>query len=225
MYAAQAQLADAHIAANMGPEARFIAEDLVAREPWERANIERFRRSLVILGETDPDGVIAERLSGSTPFMSTDVITRAAFPPLDVVSSSAEVTGGGPEGRHLRRRSADLASLTGLDGPGGAAGAGGARAGFGAAGRDDPFGLGRHRSATPRCLRPAPGPFRWPTRSRKAWRWISASSWVIWGAATPTSSRVPPVARRSATGISTLSSGSCATKRRSCLRATAGTSI
>ena len=57
---------------SMGPEARFIAEDLVAREPWERANIERFRRSLVMLGEPDPDGVIAERLSGQTPFMSTD---------------------------------------------------------------------------------------------------------------------------------------------------------
>ena len=36
MYSAQAQLADAYIAAGAATEARFIAEDLVAREPWER---------------------------------------------------------------------------------------------------------------------------------------------------------------------------------------------
>ena len=35
MYSAQAQLADAYIAAGRPTEARFIAEDLVAREPWE----------------------------------------------------------------------------------------------------------------------------------------------------------------------------------------------
>ena len=46
MYSAQAQLADAYIAAGTATEARFIAEDLVAREPWESANIERFRRAL-----------------------------------------------------------------------------------------------------------------------------------------------------------------------------------
>jgi len=73
MYSAQAQLADAYIASGAAAEARFIAEDLVAREPWERANVERFRQALVLLGETDPDGVIAERLSGQSPFMSTDL--------------------------------------------------------------------------------------------------------------------------------------------------------
>jgi tetratricopeptide (TPR) repeat protein len=116
MYEAQAQLADAYIASGMGPEARFIAEDLVAREPWERANIERFRRSLVLLGEQDPDGVIADRLSGQSPFMSTDVITRAAFPALDESApvnppAAAEAHGGGI----FEDDSLDLASLTGLD--------------------------------------------------------------------------------------------------------------
>src|SRR5205085_10987939 len=72
MYSAQAQLADAYIAAGAAAEARFIAEDLVAREPWERANVERFRQTLVLLGEPDPDGVIADRLSGQSPFISTD---------------------------------------------------------------------------------------------------------------------------------------------------------
>ncbi|MDP1569553.1 MAG: tetratricopeptide repeat protein [Vicinamibacterales bacterium] len=72
MYSAQAQLADAYLGAGRGLEARIISEDLVAREPWDRANIERFRRALVMLGETDPDAVIADRLSGDSPFMVTD---------------------------------------------------------------------------------------------------------------------------------------------------------
>jgi tetratricopeptide (TPR) repeat protein len=74
MYGAQAQLADAYIAIGSVAEARYIAEDLVAREPWERSNIERFRRTLEMLGEPDPDGIIAERLSGETPFTSTDLL-------------------------------------------------------------------------------------------------------------------------------------------------------
>ena len=73
MYSAQGQLADAYIEAGSATEARFIAEDLVAREPWEKSNIERFRRTLVLLGETDPDGLIAARLSGDSPFTSTDM--------------------------------------------------------------------------------------------------------------------------------------------------------
>ena len=72
MYEAQAQLADAYLEVGRGLEARIISEDLVAREPWNRANIERFRRSLVMLGETDPDAIIAERLSGESPFLATD---------------------------------------------------------------------------------------------------------------------------------------------------------
>jgi tetratricopeptide (TPR) repeat protein len=84
MYIAQAQLADAYIAAGSGPEARFIAEDLVARAPWEPSNIERFRRALVLLGEPDPDGLIADRLSGQEPFMTTDLgLDSGEFPSMD----------------------------------------------------------------------------------------------------------------------------------------------
>ncbi len=79
MYSAQAQLADAYIEGGHATEARFIAEDLVAREPWDRANIERFRRTLVLLGEPDPDGLIAARLSGESPFMSTDLNGDSLF--------------------------------------------------------------------------------------------------------------------------------------------------
>jgi tetratricopeptide (TPR) repeat protein len=73
MFSAQAQLADAYIAAGSATEARFIAEDLVAREPWDKANIERFRRALELTGEADPDALIALRLSGDSPFTSTDL--------------------------------------------------------------------------------------------------------------------------------------------------------
>ena len=72
MYDAQAQLADAYLAAGQGADARTIAEDLVAREPWEGAHIDRFRRALVMLRVSEPDMVIAERLSGQSPFVATD---------------------------------------------------------------------------------------------------------------------------------------------------------
>ena len=48
MYDAQAQLCDAYLAGGQSAEARVIAEDLVAREPWERGHIERFRQALVM---------------------------------------------------------------------------------------------------------------------------------------------------------------------------------
>ena len=72
MYDAQERLADAYLAANQASEARVIAEDLVAREPWEAAHIDRFRRALLMLRVSDPDTVIAERLSGQAPFMAHD---------------------------------------------------------------------------------------------------------------------------------------------------------
>lgn len=72
MYEAQAHLADAYLERGQGVEARVIAEDLVAREPWEHAHIDRFRRALLLLGVADPDAVIAERLSGQGPFLATD---------------------------------------------------------------------------------------------------------------------------------------------------------
>jgi tetratricopeptide (TPR) repeat protein len=95
MYEAQAQLADAYIGVGRGLEARIISEDLVAREPWNRANIERFRRSLVMLGESDPDAIIAERLSGESPFMTTDHLDlnegfeEAIAAPVEEVTTSA----------------------------------------------------------------------------------------------------------------------------------------
>jgi len=72
MYEAQAALADGYLDQGRAMEARIISEDLVAREPWNRVNIDHFRRALVMLGESDPDGIITERLSGESPFLATE---------------------------------------------------------------------------------------------------------------------------------------------------------
>ena len=72
MYQAQVQLTDAYLETGQAVEARVIAEDLVAREPWERAHIERFRRALVLLNVEDPDALIADRLTGQAPFMASE---------------------------------------------------------------------------------------------------------------------------------------------------------
>ncbi len=72
MYDTQAQLADAYLSVSQAAEARVIAEDLVAREPWESAHIERFRRALIMLKVPEPDNVIAERLNGDSPFTAMD---------------------------------------------------------------------------------------------------------------------------------------------------------
>jgi tetratricopeptide (TPR) repeat protein len=62
MCTAQARLADAYLAAGCGAEARVIAEDLISRGMTDARHVERLRRALVVLGDPDPEGVIAERL-------------------------------------------------------------------------------------------------------------------------------------------------------------------
>jgi tetratricopeptide (TPR) repeat protein len=96
MYSAQSQLADAYIAAGAATEALFIAEDLVAREPWDKANLERFRRALELSGEPDPDALIASRLSGESPFTSTDLLLAGdsqLFEPAADVKTDEESAG------------------------------------------------------------------------------------------------------------------------------------
>jgi tetratricopeptide (TPR) repeat protein len=97
MHAAQAQLTDAYLEAGAAKEARFLAEELVAREPWDRAHIERFRRALEMLGEPDPNAVIAARLGGDSPFTSTDEsIASAIF--ATRVTSAGPVPASWPDG-------------------------------------------------------------------------------------------------------------------------------
>ena len=77
------------------PRRVFIAEDLVAREPWDSSNIERFRRALELSGEPDPDALIAERLSGQSPFTSTDLLlagdSQLFEPPVDAKTDEEPV--------------------------------------------------------------------------------------------------------------------------------------
>lgn len=95
MYETQAHLADAYLAAGQASEARVIAEDLVAREPWERAHIERFRRALVMLRVSEPDTLIAERLSGHTPFMAADLFADPSPAPSEPQAAAAALPGSG----------------------------------------------------------------------------------------------------------------------------------
>jgi len=96
MYEAQVMLTDAYLEAGQASEARVIAEDLVAREPWEAAHIDRFRRALVMLRVPDPDHEIAERLSGQAPFMATDPFIDLSETPAESVSDpSSEMSSDG----------------------------------------------------------------------------------------------------------------------------------
>jgi tetratricopeptide (TPR) repeat protein len=90
MYQTQAQLTDGYLKEGRASEARVIAEDLVAREPWEAANIERLRTALGMLGEADIDAIIADRLSGDSPFTSTDLSLDFSFRELAEVEASIE---------------------------------------------------------------------------------------------------------------------------------------
>ena len=86
------RLSDAYLAGGLAEQARSAAEELVAREPWEPENVERFRRALVLLNEPDPDAVIAARLSGEPPFVSTVLDPARAVAPAGHVTAA----GAGP---------------------------------------------------------------------------------------------------------------------------------
>ena len=91
MYDTQSQLCDAYLASGHASEARVIAEDLVAREPWEAIHIERFRQALVMLKISDPDTLIAERLNGQVPFIATDRFAGEETPHEASLTSEPEV--------------------------------------------------------------------------------------------------------------------------------------
>ena len=88
-------------------EARIISEDLVAREPWNHVNIDRFRRALVMLGESDPDAIIADRLSGESPFLAIEKmdlneggqLRHAAAPPRCLAAEHRAAAGSAAEGQ------------------------------------------------------------------------------------------------------------------------------
>lgn len=90
MVRAQAQLAEAHLASGRAQEARFIAEDLVIRNPGDPGHVERLRRILVAIGETEPERIIDQCLSRPWSPAQTDEPSRdgpaAEWAALPVVS-------------------------------------------------------------------------------------------------------------------------------------------
>ena len=82
---AQARLADAYIASGSALEARYIAEDLLTRNPDDAEALERFRRALVATGASDPDAVIADHLPDRSQLLSGDFSPEslAESPPSD----------------------------------------------------------------------------------------------------------------------------------------------
>ena len=94
MQSAQVQLADSYIASGSAKEAYVIAEGLLAQEPSNRAHVERFRQVLVLLGESNPDAIISERLGAG--FSEHPSRTAEAAPLM--VDSSARNPGSVPSG-------------------------------------------------------------------------------------------------------------------------------
>ncbi|MFA5911478.1 MAG: tetratricopeptide repeat protein [Vicinamibacterales bacterium] len=109
MYEAQAQLADAYLEVGRGLEARIISEDLVAREPWNRANLDRFRRALVMLGESDPDAIIADRLSGDSPFLASEKMDLNEGMSFDTPPPRVEAPPAPPRAKPPAARAAEAA--------------------------------------------------------------------------------------------------------------------
>jgi tetratricopeptide (TPR) repeat protein len=81
MYEAQAQLADAYLDAQRPDEARVIAEDLVAREPWDATHTDRLRRALQMLNVPDVDAAIAACVQASAPDPADSLDDLPAAPP------------------------------------------------------------------------------------------------------------------------------------------------
>ena len=121
MYEAQVELAEAYLDAGQAMEASVIAEDLVACEPWEQTHIDRFRRALVMLKTPNPDAVIAERLSGQSPFTATDpFVDLSETPPAPEPEPVAEpepppVAGKEPAAPGSPAHSAFQISVGGID--------------------------------------------------------------------------------------------------------------
>ena len=100
--AAQQELAEGYLDGGEAEKARVIAEDLLLRNPRSSTHKDRLRRVLVTLGEKDPDGIIAERLSmldedafasedSAPPAKAPAAPPMAAAPPHAAASNHAEV--------------------------------------------------------------------------------------------------------------------------------------
>ena len=89
IFEAQGLLADAYLATGAASEAKYVAEDLLTRQPWEPAHFARLRAALEACGEADPDRALADWLAG-TPAFGLDEEFHAETAPVDPGAGAEE---------------------------------------------------------------------------------------------------------------------------------------
>lgn len=88
---AQAMLADAYLVTGAAGEAKYVAEDLLTRQPWDRAHYARMRAALVAEGTADPDRALADWLAETPEFgMSGDGVAVGAADEIAAAERPAE---------------------------------------------------------------------------------------------------------------------------------------
>ena len=65
---AQGRLADAYLSGGRASEAKYIAEDLLTREPWQRRHYHRLLAALAAEGQVNPERVLADWLAETPAF-------------------------------------------------------------------------------------------------------------------------------------------------------------
>lgn len=65
---AQGRLADAYFSGGRASEAKYIAEDLLTREPWQRRHYHRLLAGLAAEGQANPERVLADWLAETPAF-------------------------------------------------------------------------------------------------------------------------------------------------------------
>jgi len=82
---AQALLADAYLETGAAAEAKYVAEDLLTRQPWERRHFARLRSALALGGAPDPDQALADWLADTQLFgIDNDPFAEAQTAPESV---------------------------------------------------------------------------------------------------------------------------------------------
>jgi len=88
---AQALLADAYLATGAAGEAKYVAEDLLTRQPWDRAHYARMRAALKAEGQADPDRALADWLAETPEFGMDDTALFEASDAVDLPVAAAQV--------------------------------------------------------------------------------------------------------------------------------------
>lgn len=84
---AQGLLADAYLSSGRASEAKYIAEDLLTREPWQRRHYHRLLAALAADGQPNPERVLADWLA-ETPAFGLDEPSDFDTPPAPPLAPS-----------------------------------------------------------------------------------------------------------------------------------------